>query len=187
MRNLLMFLEQFVMENNIMIEVVKGNIIKANTDAIVNAANKNLILGGGVAGAILGNGGYIIQEECNQLAPVRTGEVATTGAGNLPHKYVIHAVAPCGKVEGWQGLVKDCISNILKEAEKLKISSVAIPAIGTGIFGLPLDIVADILVRTVKARETELKYLKKVVFVLFDDHAYGVFKKLCTESNDERQ
>ena len=160
-----------------MIEVVKGNIIKANADAIVNAANENLILGGGVAGAILGSGGYIIQEECNQLAPIRTGEVATTGAGNLPQKYVIHAVAPCGKIDGWQGLVKDCICNILKEAERLGISSVAIPAIGTGIFGLPLDTVANILISNVKVMESKLKHLKKVTFVLFDDHAYRIFKE----------
>ena len=167
-----------------MIEVIKGNIIETDADAIVNAANESLILGSGVAGAILEHGGYTIQEECNRLAPIRTGEVATTGAGNLPNKYVIHAVAPCGKVAGWQDLVKDCICNILKEAEKLEISSVAIPAIGTGVFGLPLDVVADILIGNAKSKEGSLKYLKRIIFVLFDDHAYGVFKEALADTNN---
>ena len=165
-----------------MIEILKGNIIHADVDAIVNAANEDLILGSGVAGAILEYGGNSIQEECYQIAPIKEGEAITTNAGDLQQKYVIHAVAPCGEIDGWQDLVKSCICNILKEAEKLKVSSIAIPAIGTGIFGLPLNIVADILIKNVKEHEGDLKYLKKVIFVLFNDFAYQAFRKALNDN-----
>jgi O-acetyl-ADP-ribose deacetylase (regulator of RNase III) len=161
-----------------MIEIIKGNIINANTEAIVNAANEDLILGAGVAGAIHEHGGSSIQEECNKLSPIKTGEAVTTHAGNLPQNYVIHAVAPCGEVTGWQDLMKKCICSILEEAEKIKVSSVAIPAVGTGIFGLPTETVAKIMIQNVKERESQLKYLKKVVFVLFDDTSYRIFKNI---------
>lgn len=160
-----------------MIEIIKGNIIDADVDAIVNAANENLILGSGVAGAIRQAGGNSIQQECYKLAPIKTGEAAATRAGNLKQDYVIHAVAPCGTINGWQDLVKDCICNILREAERMKVSSIAIPAIGTGIFGLPLDIVAEILIKNVKEQESNFKYIKKIVFVLFDDPAYRIFNE----------
>ena len=166
-----------------MIEVVKGNIIDADVDAIVNAANENLILGSGVAGAIRQAGGDSIQQECYKLAPIKTGEAATTLAGNLKQDYVIHAVAPCGTIDGWQDLVKDCICSILKEAERIKISSIAIPAIGTGVFGLPLDTVAEILIKNVKEQEPNFKYIKRIVFVLFDDRAYQTFNKVLNKGD----
>ncbi|WP_269523893.1 macro domain-containing protein [Coraliomargarita parva] len=160
------------------IELQQGDITDAKVDAIVNAANEHLVLGAGVAGAILRKGGPTIQDECDTLAPIRTGQAVATRAGNLPQQYVIHAVAPCGEIESWQQLVDQCMASILKEAERLQLHSIAIPAMGTGIFGLPVDKVAHLLIDGLYQRMDTLLSLQKVVFVLFDESTFTSFRKV---------
>jgi len=163
-----------------MIEITQGDITQASTQAIVNAANEDLILGSGVAGAILRAGGRSIQDECYALSPIATGAAVITRAGDLPHEYVIHAVAPNGEIEAWEALIISCAKQILEICEENKIESVAIPAIGTGIYGLPIQRVAELLIKT--CRQFPLQYLKRIEFVLFDEESYLWFKKLNAES-----
>ena len=142
---------------NTMVEIVNGDITREDVDAIVNAANSSLKHGGGVAGAIVKAGGKIIQEESDEYVskhgPVKTGEVAVTGAGSLPAKYVIHAVGPV-----WRGgqnkepeLLASAVRNVLKEASKLNLKSVSIPAISSGIFGFPKELCAEIFANEIES------------------------------------
>lgn len=162
-----------------MIEVIHGDITQASTQAIVNAANEDLILGSGVAGAISRAGGDSIQKECDLLSPIREGEAVMTGAGDLPHMHVIHAVAPNGEIEGWEALIVSCGNEILRLCEENRIESVAIPALGTGVFGLPIKRVAELLIQTCK--EFPKNNLKQIQFVLFDEESYMWFNNLITE------
>jgi len=141
------------------IKLYQGDITELDTEAIVNAANASLILGGGVAGAIRRKGGPSIQEECNKIGGTTVGEAVVTGAGNLKAKYVIHAVgprygAPNHTVQGGEGnedeKLKNATLNALKRAQEKRMCSIALPAISTGIFGFPLDRAAKIMVKTVK-------------------------------------
>lgn len=164
-----------------MIEVTQGDITQATTQAIVNAANEDLILGSGVAGAILRAGGEAIQKECDSLSPIAEGEAVITGAGNLPHEYVIHAVAPNGEIEGWESLIISCTNQILKLCEENRIESVAIPALGTGVYGLPIRRVAELLFQT--CQQFPKQNLKRIEFVLFDEESYMWFNNLNTQED----
>jgi len=163
------------------VEIMRGNIVEADTEVIVNAANTDLILGGGVAGAIRRAGGPAIQEECNKLAPIPVGDVAVTGAGNLPHKYVFHAATM--KLQNpttTPSVVERCVKNALDKAESLRCKSIAFPALGTGVAGLSLDECAKATFRAIldfeKERGTPL--LERVVIVLFDEGAQKLFTQI---------
>jgi len=111
----------------------QGDLTTANVDAIVNAANNDLLLGGGVAGAIRSRGGPSIQEECHRLGPIRVGEVAITGGGALSARYVIHAASMVlGGLTTEEGL-REATRNSLVCADEKRLASIAFPAIGTGI------------------------------------------------------
>ena len=162
------------------IELVKGDITELDTDAIVNAANSALKMGGGVAGAILRKGGYSIQEECDRIGYCPVGDAVITGAGNLKAKHVIHAVGPRMGEGDEDNKLKNATLNSLKLADKHKLTSIAFPAISTGIFGYPKDRCAEIMLKTT------IEYLKqnqggtslrKVVFCLYDDETYSIFKE----------
>ncbi len=126
-----------------------GDITAEEVDAIVNAANSGLAHGGGVAGAIVRKGGSIIQEECDRLGRVKTGQAALTSAGKLPAKFVIHAV---GSVWGGQSpeesdrLLTSAITSSLEIARERNLISIAFPAISSGIFGYPKIRCAQVIV-----------------------------------------
>ena len=136
------------------IQVRQGDLTAEDTDAIVNAANSHLAHGGGVAGAIARQGGRVVQAESdrwiNEHGPVPTGQVAVTAAGNLPARVVIHAVGPIwqGGKAGEDELLRSAVWNSLAKAEEMVLTSIALPAISSGIFGFPKDRCAEILVRT---------------------------------------
>lgn len=161
--------------HGIEIEVIQGNII-AQTDitAVVNAANAQLLRGGGVAGAIHGAAGPGLEKECRPLAPIKPGEAVITGGHNLPNKYVIHCLGPVyGVNKPAAELLANCYRNALSRAEKYEIESIAFPAISTGIFGYPLEEAADVALRTILDMTTELKVVRKIRMVLYskDDQA----------------
>src|SRR6187551_3762686 len=137
------------------IELIKGDITRIKADAIVNAANSSLMGGGGVDGAIHRAGGAAILEECRKIiakqGSCKTGEAVITTAGNLPGKFVIHTVGPVwnnGK-KNEEGLLASCYQNSLKLAVKHNLSSIALPNIGTGIYGYPKEQAAKIAINTV--------------------------------------
>lgn len=158
--------------------VRQGDITEVEADAVVNAANNDLILGGGVAGAIRKKGGPSIQEECNQIGPIPIGEAAITGGGKLKAKYVIHAASMGlrGPMTTKESLVNSTRNSLLRAEEK-GLKSIAFPAIGTGVAGFPVDQCAQLMIDTVLEHLKRGKTcLEKVYFVLFDRHAYETFQ-----------
>ncbi len=151
------------------IECVRGDIAdQEDMTAVVNAANAELMPGGGVAGAIHRAAGPGLAEECRPLAPIRPGETVITGAHNLPNRYVIHALGPVyGADEPAGKLLADCYRNSLRLAEEREINSIAFPAISTGAFGYPLEEAAEIALDTVVETAKELRTVKRIRFVLY--------------------
>ena len=164
-----------------MIETTRGDITTQEVDAIVNAANSSLLGGGGVDGAIHRKGGKEILDECRALRASKygrglpTGQAVATTAGRLPARWVIHTVGPVWSAsEDRSALLADCHRNALKVAAELGASTVAFPAISTGVYRWPLESAADIAVSTVREalRDSPITLVR---FVLFDDNAYEVF------------
>ncbi|MGQ9631240.1 MAG: macro domain-containing protein [bacterium] len=157
------------------IELFQGDITTLATDAIVNAANTDLILGAGVAGAIRRAGGPSIQEECSGIGPIPLGEAAVTGGGNLKAKYVIHAASMNLGGMTTERSLRDSTKNSLLRAEELKLESIAFPAIGTGVAGFPTNRCAEVMLDVVKSHCLKETSLKRVVFALFSKNDYDVF------------
>jgi len=153
------------------IELIQGDITDSDTDAIVNAANSQLILGAGVAGAIRSKGGPSIQEECNAIGHCPVGGAVITSGGNLNARHVIHAVGPRQGEGNEEEKLKNATLNSLKVADQNNLKSTAFPAISTGIFGFPLDACARIMLTTVKAYLSSPTKIERVVFVLFDSES----------------
>jgi O-acetyl-ADP-ribose deacetylase (regulator of RNase III) len=173
------------------IEIRQGDITdQPDVDAIVNAANTDLMLGAGVAGAIRRKGGNIIDEEGRKKAPIRLGEAAVTTAGSLPNKYVIHAAAMGYRAEddlvpkkpGTESsaeIIRDATTNSLRRAEELKLRSIAFPALATGVAGFPVDECAEVMITAARdyASQHPGSSIELVVFVLFTSADHAVFKK----------
>ena len=157
-----------------MIELVKGDITELEVDAIVNAANSRLKMGGGVAGAILRKGGWSIQEECDKIGYCPVGVAVITGAGRLKARYVIHAVGPRMGEGDEDRKLRDATLNSLKLAEKHGVKSIAFPAISTGIFGFPKDRCAKIMLRTTVDYLKAGSSIERVIFCLYDDKTYQI-------------
>ncbi len=161
----------FKLANGLELIVAEGDITRARVDAIVNAANSLMIMGGGVAGAIKRRGGNIIEEEAIKHAPVPVGEAIATTAGRLPAKYVIHA--PTMERPAMRILIENAIKATLaalRKAEELCIRSVAFPAMGAGVGGLSVKDVAREMARIVNSFKP--KCLEKVVFIAYGNRAY---------------
>jgi O-acetyl-ADP-ribose deacetylase (regulator of RNase III) len=159
------------------IRILEGDISLLDVEAVVNAANKHLRLGGGVAGAIRVRGGPAIQEECDRLAPIEAGEAVITGGGNLKAKYVIHAVGPVnGEGDEEVKLARATLSS-LRIASDRKILSLAFPAISTGIYGFPLQPCSQIMLRISLEFLKKNGYPREIVFCLYGAEAYEVFRK----------
>jgi O-acetyl-ADP-ribose deacetylase (regulator of RNase III) len=161
---------------NSVLELTDGDITEMDTDAIVNAANAQLILGGGVAGAIKRKGGPAIQQECNKIEGTFVGGAVITTGGKLKAKYVIHAVGPRMGEGGEDDKLKNATLNSLKLADKHNLKSIAFPAISAGIFGFPIERCAEIMLRTTIDYLKDKTGLKKVVFCLFGKESYSVFE-----------
>ncbi|MEW5723490.1 MAG: macro domain-containing protein [Thermodesulfobacteriota bacterium] len=157
------------------LEILQGDITEMDTKAIVNAANAQLVLGAGVAGAIRTKGGPSIQEECNRIGGTYVGGAVITGAGRLKAEYVIHAVGPRQGEGDEDRKLRDATLNSLRRAEENNIESIAFPAISTGIFGFPLDRAATIMLGAAKEHLSGPTGLKRVVFCLFGQEAFDVF------------
>ncbi len=162
---------------NSILQLIRGDITEQDTEAIVNAANCQLILGGGVAGAIRKKGGPAIQQECNKIGETFVGGAVKTTGGNLKAKYVIHAVGPRMGEGDEDNKLRDATLNSLKLADHDQIKSISFPAISTGIFGFPIErcaeVMLDVVINYLKGKTS----IEKVVFCLFTEADYRVFEQ----------
>ena len=159
------------------IVITQGDITDASVDAIVNAANTDLLLGAGVAGAVRRKGGPSIQEECNQIGSVPLGEAAVTSGGQLQAHYVIHAAGMHlgGRVTA--GSLRLATRNSLRRAEEKKFKTMAFPAIGTGVGGFPANECAEIMIREVLNHLASGGRQEEIRFILFDAATLKVFEE----------
>lgn len=162
------------------IAVVCGDITTQQTDAIVNAANKSLLGGGGVDGAIHRAAGPGLLEECRTLHGCRTGEAKITRGYNLPARFVIHTAGPVwkGGGNGEDELLAACYENSLLLAEKNGIRTIAFPAISTGVYGFPLERAARIAIRTVRDFLFVHPVPEKVIFICHGEVACRIYSAL---------
>jgi O-acetyl-ADP-ribose deacetylase (regulator of RNase III) len=159
------------------IRIVEGNIVLLDCEAVVNAANKYLQLGGGVAGAIRAHGGPAIQEECDRLAPIDVGRAVITGAGYLKAKYVIHAVGPVNGEGDEEAKLASATLSCLRIAKQKKIKEIAFPAISTGVFGFPIEKCAEIMLRAGMDFLKRNDFPEEIIFCLYGQDAHSVFVK----------
>lgn len=178
-------MNQVVLEKQIpsgtVLQIVQGDLSEERVDAIVNAANSRLAHGGGVAGAIARRGGQQIQRESDewvrQHGPVSHADPAYTSSGNLPCKYVIHAVGPVWGEGDEDAKLVAAVQGSLRRADELGLQSIALPAISTGIFGFPKQRAAGVILSAIGVylAETPASSLQQVRLVLYDHGSVEVF------------
>ncbi len=169
-------------KKSVEIEFVVGDITIQNVDAIVNAANSYLSHGGGVAGVISRKGGPTIQKESDEYVknhgPVEPGGVAITSAGNLPAKYVLHTVGPIGDKPESDDIIVKCFINIVKKSDELGVKTIAIPFVGTGIFGYPLErFIKNVTKVLIDYLESYEGTLQKIIFCDIDGYKVKKFEE----------
>lgn len=165
------------------LELVVGDIARQEGfDAVVNAANAELRIGGGVAGALHRAAGPGLEEECRPLAPIEPGDAVITSGHDLPNPWVIHCLGPVyGRDEPADELLASCYREALRIAEEKGLRSIAFPAISTGAFGYPAGEAARIALGTILGMATELDSVERVRFVLYDDASLGVHERVLDE------
>jgi O-acetyl-ADP-ribose deacetylase (regulator of RNase III) len=156
--------------------LLEGDITAQEVDAIVNAANSELVLGTGVAGAIRERGGPTIQEECSAHGPIEVGGAAVTGAGDLAAQFVIHAASMPPGGSATEESVRDSMRTALQLANERGVRSVAVPAIGSGVAGCPLQRCAEILLEEARTHLESETTVDEIRFVLFGEPAFRVFE-----------
>ena len=159
------------------LELVQGDITDLEVDAVVNAANEQLQLGSGVAGAIRAKGGASIQEECNRIGSTPVGTAVMTGAGHLKARQVIHAVGPKMGEGDEDRKLASAVRASLALADRRGMKSIAIPAISTGVFGFPLDRAARVMLTEIHRYLQGGTKLERVVVALWEDDAFETFKR----------
>ena len=159
----------------------KGDIARVQADAIVNAANNALWMGGGVAGAIKRAGGKEIEAEAVRQGPIPVGEAVVTGAGTLAARYVIHAAVMGTDLKTDAEKIRAATRNSLLRAEELGLKSVAFPALGTGVGEFPYEEAAEIMLETVGEHLSGQSGLEQVIFVLYGDEAFQAFERRMPE------
>lgn len=166
--------------NGTTIELTVGDIAaQSGFDAVVNAANAELRIGGGVAGALHRAAGPGLEEETRPLAPIRPGEAVITSGHRLPNPHVIHCLGPVyGRDEPADELLMSCYRQALRLAEENNLRSIAFPAISTGAFGYPMEPAARIALDTVAAEAKALTSVHTIRFVLHDDQALDIHRRV---------
>lgn len=163
---------------NTELKIIKADITELEVDTIVNAANTKLVMAGGVALAIKKRGGQSIEDEAAKKWPIKVGEAIQTSAGNLKAKYIIHAVVMDSDSRTDEDKIRSACANSLELAKKLKLKSIAFPALGCGVGGYPIKATAKIMAQEIlKHAKYDVEPLKEVIFVLYDDETFNEFKK----------
>jgi O-acetyl-ADP-ribose deacetylase len=156
--------------------IIRGDLVEQDVDAIVNAANNDLVLGAGVAGAIRRRGGATIQQECDAHGPIRVGESAITGGGDLPASFVIHAASMALGGITTSHALKSSMDHAFRLAHAKGVRTIAIPAVGTGIASFPMDECAIIMAGSLRDALIGGWTPEEVRFVLFDEAAKRAFE-----------
>jgi len=167
------------------IEIRQGDLTEMDSDAIVNAANNDLQLGGGVAGAIRRKGGPKIQEECDAIGTIPVGGAAITSGGNLKARHVIHAASMQLGGRTTAQALRSSTAHSLRIAAQGGLKSIAFPAVGTGIAGFPLRECAEVMLRETAKHLEKPTSLEKVYFVLFDEEAKRIFEQVFAELSSD--
>lgn len=159
-----------LISHGVRFECIQGDIARQpDMDAVVNAANAQLMTGGGVAGALHRAAGPGLAAECAPMAPIRPGEAVLSGAHQLPNRHVIHCLGPVyGHDKPEADLLAACYDRALDLAEEHGLQSIAFPALSTGVFGYPMEAAARVAFRTLLSRAPRLRSLQHIRFVLFD-------------------
>jgi O-acetyl-ADP-ribose deacetylase (regulator of RNase III) len=162
------------------IEIHQGDITTFQVDAIVNAANKSLLGGGGVDGAIHRGAGPELKEACRELGGAETGEAKVTPGFQLPARYVIHTVGPVwkGGEQGEPELLASCYENSLKQAQAYELESVAFPSISTGAYGYPLEAAARIALLEIDRHLKENALPRRVLIVAFSPDDQQTYQRV---------
>jgi O-acetyl-ADP-ribose deacetylase (regulator of RNase III) len=165
------------------LRLVQGDITTVAADAIVNAANEGLWVGGGVCGAIHRAGGSTIAMECSRIGHTPTGQAAVTTAGRLPARHVIHAVGPIweGGDQGEPELLASAYRSSLRLADRHGLKTIAFPSISTGTYGYPIDQAARVALRTVADHLRGETGLAEVTFALFSDRDLAAYEAALAE------
>ncbi len=174
---------------NVRLECIRGDIAnQPDMDAVVNAANAELRIGGGVAGALHRAAGPGLEEECRPLAPIRPGDAVVTGAHELPNKAVIHCLGPVyGRDEPADALLAACYRNALALMHERGLSSVAFPALSTGAFGYPLEEATQIALNAIVRELPQSPGVRHVRFVLFGASDLATYSQLLEALDEDRQ
>jgi O-acetyl-ADP-ribose deacetylase len=159
------------------IVIQQGDLTDMNTDAIVNAANNDLQLGGGVAGAIRRKGGQEIQRECDAIGSIPVGYAAITGGGKLKARHVIHAASMQLGGRTTAANLRNSVAHSLRIAAERGLKTIAFPAVGTGIAGFPIEECASIMLQEATQHLKGETSLEKIHFVLFDEKACDIFTR----------
>jgi O-acetyl-ADP-ribose deacetylase len=156
--------------------IIAGDLVEQDADAIVNAANNDLVLGGGVAGAIRSRGGPSIQQECDAHGPIKVGEAAITNAGELHARYIIHAASMALGGHTTTESLRSSMDDAFRLAREHHVQKIAIPAVGTGIAGYPIEECAVVMADSLRSALTDGWEPSEVRFILFGDGARRVFE-----------
>jgi O-acetyl-ADP-ribose deacetylase (regulator of RNase III) len=160
------------------ISMREGDITEDEVDAIVNAANSDLVLGSGVAGAIREKGGPSIQRECDAIGPIEVGEAAITTAGDLPARHVIHAAGMALGGSATEESIRHSVRRSFALALEKGCETLAIPAIGAGVGGFPPQRCAEIMLEEARAHMAKQPCLAEIRFVLFGEPTYRIFESV---------
>ena len=156
--------------------IISGDLVEQKVDAIVNAANNDLQLGGGVADAIRRAGGPTIQDECDAHGPIQVGEAAITGGGNLPARFVIHAASMALGGRTSRASLRSSMDDSFRLAQLNHVTTMAVPAVGTGIAGFPIDECARVMAESLSDSLRHGWAVEEVRFVLFSEDSKHAFE-----------
>lgn len=156
--------------------IISGDIVEQDVDAIVNAANNDLVLGAGVAGAIRRAGGASIQDECDAHGAIRVGEAAITGAGRLRARFVIHAASMSLGGRTTRDSLRSSMDDVFRLARKHALQTLAVPAVGTGIAGFPIDECARVMAESLQLSLSHGWQATEIRFVLFSEATKRAFE-----------